>query len=71
MGEYLFNRVSAALNGVGRNAALPGAKEVFVRRRILLAAEQLSLSGKTQQTARLARKARLRIATVRKFGSRN
>ncbi|MFL9889339.1 TnsD family Tn7-like transposition protein [Paraburkholderia sp. RL17-383-BIF-A] len=68
MNEYLFNRLPTMPPAVGRQAQLPGLKELFVSRRVGFALEQLARDGKSLDIATVSRAARLRIATVSKFG---
>ncbi|WP_165614445.1 TnsD family Tn7-like transposition protein [Paraburkholderia ginsengiterrae] len=68
MNEYLFNRLPTMPPAVGRQAQLPGLKELFVSRRVGIAVEQLARDGKPLDIATVSRAARLRIATVSKFG---
>lgn len=67
MGDFLFGRITAKSTAVGTVAQLPGRKEVFVRRRVQHAIEQLARQNKPLDIATVARAARLRIATVRAF----
>lgn len=66
--EYLFNRLPTMPPAVGRLAQLPGLKELFVSRRVGFAVAQLARDGKPMDIAAVSRAARLRIATVSKFG---
>ncbi|WP_408121853.1 TnsD family Tn7-like transposition protein [Caballeronia grimmiae] len=67
MTEYLFNRAMESVCGPGRGRELPGARAVFVDRRLQFAAAALACRGLPENTALLAREARLRVSTVRQF----
>ncbi|KAF1038621.1 MAG: hypothetical protein GAK33_01957 [Burkholderia lata] len=67
MDGFLFSRVTSMPAAIGTEAHLPGRKELFVRRRVRLAIEQLKRQRKPLGIATVARSARLRISTVRTF----
>lgn len=69
MTEYFFIRATERLCGLGRGGELPGARAVFIKRRLQSAAAALALRGLSPNITSLSREARLRVSTARRFPS--
>ncbi|OXI66457.1 hypothetical protein CFB81_16975 [Burkholderia sp. AU28863] len=67
MSDYGFNWAARELGGVGRHAALPALKEVFVAKRVAAAITALNETGMTHSEVNVARQARLRLSTVVRY----
>jgi hypothetical protein len=67
MSDYVFKRAADAFNGVGNKAALPALKQAFVTRRVEASIVALAATGTPLDIATVARRARLRISTVKRY----
>jgi len=67
MNQYLFDRATEVLDGVGKAAQLPARREVFIARRLESAISVLAANGMALDVASVARQARLRISTVLRY----
>ena len=67
MSDFLFKRAADVLNGVGKKAALPALKEAFVTARVRASVTALAEANAPLDIATIARRARLRISTVKHY----